>query len=141
MGGERRYTSGMRTAGVIAVLATALLLTGCASGAAQTDGSGAAVAQSAAPDTMDATAAPEPDSTGTSEIDEATFLRGAKAAWRGDVPSDEELIAAGRLACDQLAAGTTADAVRVVVGDGDDADWNNQKLVTYGAQTYCPEFL
>jgi hypothetical protein len=67
------------------------------------------------------------------------FLRSLDGALSGTVPSDDELIGAGMLACEQLRAGAAYDAVRVVSGSGDTADQDNENIVWAGVSVYCPE--
>ena len=135
MSGRRRYTSGMKNLGVALGLLVAVALAGCAgtdaSVPAQTTG---AAAPSAAPITLTPTesAAPEP---GTDD----DFLAGITYSWRGAVPNDTELLGARDLACAQLRAGAARTDVVVVEGDGEDADWNNDHLISSAIQFACPD--
>lgn len=66
------------------------------------------------------------------------YLRSIRAGWTGELPTDEQLLGAGKLACDGLAAGTRQEDVIVVQGEGEDALNNNRNLVGYALMALCP---
>ncbi|GAA2230292.1 hypothetical protein N1031_06965 [Herbiconiux moechotypicola] len=125
----------MRKTFTVLVLAMGLVLAGCSTTSAESE---AAVESTptAAPITA---AAEEPTEAAALTDDEvsAYFLDSVKPTWRGAEPTDEELLSAAELVCEQLAGGATVDSVVVVEGEGEDADWNNFQLVNRAADSYC----
>lgn len=142
----------------LSVVVLAFALTGCAGtvDAGRGEGVKAESAPSevpvetpvAAPVEIAPTAAPI-EMAGAPDVDPATpwgeagfvsadawFLASMDAVWMGERPSDEQLLGAATLACEQIAAGTNRDAVTVVTGDG--AEHNNAKVVSYAIITLCP---
>ena len=72
--------------------------------------------------------------------DTELFLRSAKARWQRDFPSDEELLAGGRLACEKMRAG--ADPLAVVVVTGEAAGSHHNMAVAVAAQDgLCQETI
>ena len=65
----------------------------------------------------------------------AWYLASMDSVWVGARPSDADLLGAGMLACDQIAAGTARDAVAVITGQ--DPNGNNVKVVDYAVITLC----
>jgi hypothetical protein len=93
----------------------------------------------AAPIEITPTAAPgRPEFNGFSSQRE-WFLRSLDGALSGMASSDDALISAGMMACDQLRSGSHYDDIRVVSGSGEDADMDNQNIVWAGVSVYCPE--
>ena len=143
--------------GLVSATAAILLLAGCSAVSAEAQGVPTPSASStpssepsaspsstltAAPIPAEASApAPSPSSSkfGNYTQDEF-FLASMAGTWHGTQPSDARLIEAAHLACDTLRNGTLKKDVRVVDGQGADADWNNGRIVLYGVDTYCPEF-
>ena len=137
----RRYTSGMRKLGGIGVLAAALLLAGCSAGTTEATPQTAAGEPSAAAIAEQPPASAPPSESTTGEMDpDEFFLKGMANSWHGDLPSDDELLGAAKLACQTLQGGTAIGEVVVVEGDSEDAVWNNGQLVNVAAQVYCPEY-
>jgi hypothetical protein len=132
------------------VLLAVIALSGCA--AAGDDGVASAERQiqeaapsatpEAAPIPAD-TAVPEPTANPTKNpymgdyTEDEFYLLVFKPAWRGTLPTDEQLIGAGLLYCEQRRAGTPPEDIRVVEGEGEDVDWNNQQIASAALQTYC----
>jgi hypothetical protein len=129
-----------------------LVLTGCSSavdaegteGTARqsSDSSEAATPTEAAPIPAESSAPVDsaPESPFGDYTQEEFFLKSIVPAWHGPVPTDEELVGAAALVCEQLTNGVAKDSVRAVEGTGADADWNNNRLVVDGITAYCPEF-
>lgn len=124
------------------VVIGALLLTGCASGEPE---AAPTVTVTATPEAaaIQAQAAPEetaaPGAFGNPEDDDF-FVKGIEFVWRGERPTDAQFISAAKLACEQMDAGTSRDAVTVTSGAGPEDDaWNNQHIGQYAAQIYCPQ--
>ena len=130
----------MKKLGFVTVAAVALLLAGCSGGTVAAPESTEAAAPTAAPITQ----APSTESASESDYGDYTqdefFVKSVQAFWKGDMPSDPELVAAGKEACSQLSAGTAEEAVVAVVGDSDDAKSNNNRVIVSATQVYCPEF-
>jgi len=142
---------------LVAVVLLVIALSGCASAGAENASETAResavetsgpTAEAAEPDSTPE-AAPIPAATSTPEValDPNTnpymgdytaaefYLVVLKPAWRGALPTDEQLAGAGILACDLARAGTATP--RVVEGVGEDADWNNEQIVSTAKQSYC----
>lgn len=68
------------------------------------------------------------------------FLKGMAASWVGELPADEELLSAAKLACEKLASGEEIDTVTVAEGTDETSTSNNNQLVHIAAQVYCPEY-
>jgi hypothetical protein len=66
------------------------------------------------------------------------FLAGLDGAMSGEV-SDDDLVAAGMLACEQLRGGASISTTRVVTGTGEIADRDNAHIVWQALYAYCPE--
>lgn len=107
---------------VFAVAAALLLLTGCASTpeeASDAQADATAVEEVEAAPLVAEEAAPEP---GTPEAAYLELVRQYEARDPLFVEaSDEELVAAGKLACEQMSGGTEIDDVRVVDGEQPDS--------------------
>lgn len=126
------------------VLLPLLALVGCAdaeSTAAPTETVTVTATPEAAPIT--AQAAPE-ESEGPGAFgnpaDDDFFIKSVEFVWRGERPTDEQFVAAAKLACEQIEAGTPWDAVQVTSGAGPEDDaWNNEAIGQYAEQIYCPQ--
>ena len=133
---------------IVGATAAVLLLAGCSAVSAEAQG-----VPSDAPSTASSDASPAPAPIAMSEAPEAPksaaqeagfkdendwYLRSIKSSWTGDMPDDEQLLAAGTLACDELAKGTPRDQVHAVVGSGEAAVNNNQNLIGYAVMALCP---
>jgi PBP1b-binding outer membrane lipoprotein LpoB len=66
------------------------------------------------------------------------YLKSLDGALSGTV-SDDDLIAAGMLACEQMRNGETLDTARVVTGTGEAADQDNNNILWAAYYVYCPE--
>jgi hypothetical protein len=139
----------------VGALLVVLALSGCSAAAAEPE---ARAAASTVEETSTPTAEPTVESTPTAAPIEITpteapsdefngfssaramFLAGLDGAMSGEV-SDEDLVAAGTLACEQLRAGSTIDTARVVTGTGEVADRDNAHIVWQAVYAYCPEML
>jgi hypothetical protein len=130
----------MRKFGGIAVVAAALLLlAGCTSSAPAEDASGDTTV---APTVESAPITAEPKSSSpTPSASTDDYLLAMHAIWQGDPPSDDELVSAGTLVCENLRSGKPDAEIVVVVGSTDDAAANNTKTVTAAKQYLCPEFF
>lgn len=139
----------------VAAVAVVLAMSGCGASVEAGQPAKSAVgttATSAPVETSAATAAPitmpPVDPATQSEAQKAGFidendwfLRSVKSTWLGgDAPSDDELLSAASLACEELGNGSPRDAVTVVVGDGEDAATNNSNAVWYAVMALCPQF-
>lgn len=149
-----------------AVIASALLLTGC--GAAQQTGEPAGAARfAAAADETETTSEPTPadpavDITAPGEVCDPHNLNdiicaafypdqavgNMTVAPRAGEPlaslSDEERIALAHEACEQLEAGTAQDAVSVIETSAEDTAAgrnNNFTLASAGALAYCNDYI
>jgi hypothetical protein len=134
----------MKTA-IAAALLVVLAVSGCSSAepadnarvaAGSTATEPPAPSETAAPVTIEPTAAPIGQWNGFATQDE-WYLAGLKDALSGPA-SDDELLAAGKLACEQIAAGTPIEDVRVVTAEGAAADQDNKNIVTDANRVYCP---
>ncbi|WP_120338138.1 DUF732 domain-containing protein [Cryobacterium soli] len=94
----------------------------------------------AAPIKMSSEPTPEPTGEYGDYTQDEFYVASISSAWRGALPADAEFVGAAALACQDLTAGAAAADVRVVSGEGEDADWNNDHAVQYAVQVYCPEF-
>lgn len=134
---------------LIAVTAAVLVLAGCTAAPSDETSDSARTAPSSTPtatETVEPTAAPlaeqpEADETETEPMPagEGEFLAAVYPAWRGALPSDSELIAAGNYACEQMTAGVAKAEVVAVEGASEDAMWNNSQLIS-AAGLLCTEF-
>lgn len=124
------------------VVVGALLLTGCASGepaAAPT------VTVTATPEAAPIQAVSAPEETAAAGTfgnpeDDDFFIKSVEFVWRGERPTDEQFVSAGKLACEQMDAGAAWNAVAVTSGAGAEDDAvNNEAVGQYAAQIYCPE--
>lgn len=128
------------------VIIGALLLAGCAAG--EPEAAAPTVTVTATPEAAPIQAAPieaspteSQDSHGVfgNPEDDEFFVKSIEFAWRGERPTDEQFVSAAKLACEQMEAGATWDAVTVTSGAGPEDDaWNNQHLGQYADQIYCP---
>ena len=124
------------------LIAAALALAGCSSTSTGQAGTAAGAAlptatATVAPIIQDTAPAPSP----TALDEEAEYLRSLKSVWRGNVPSDADLIAAGRFACQEFEAGKSRDDIVAVQGGSADAEANNRHVVTSAAQLFCPAYF
>lgn len=128
------------TGGITAAIVAVLMLTGCAN-TAPTD----------ADETPAETPAPlvaETPATAIADDADAAFLTYVREhlPTNTQIPdaTDEQLIAAGQNACDQMRAGTAPGDVRVVDGEqpNDSGYYLDSSAIMNGAVTaLCPEFL
>lgn len=143
----------MKKLGLIGVAVAALLLAGCSAPVVEsareapssapsattaktpTSEPTAAAIEMEANETIDATT---PWGEAGFESADAWYLASMDTVWQGERPSDDQLIGAGMLACEQIAAGATRDDVVVVTGDTEEAASNNRKVISYALFTYCP---
>lgn len=133
---------------IAAIAALGLLLTGCAGGT-DTDAKSREITQAtqAAPDATES-AAPlvaETPSAPTMDDTDATFLEYVrdKLLPETQIPNatDEQLIAAGHDACEQLENGTKLEDVRVVDGEKPHANgayYDTSAIMNAALVTYCP---
>lgn len=127
------------------VVVAALLLTGCASGEPE---AAPTVTVTAAPE-VTAVAGPIEVSAATPEAEpseavdeEARYLRGIKAAWRTEVPADDQLLSAAALACEQLRAGIEVAELNLVTGGApEDNAWHTSQVAMLAGSTVCPDVL
>lgn len=122
------------------LIAASLALAGCASTAADQ----ASTAAGAALPTATATASPAPividdtpNAAPTESDADSEFIEAIKKGWT-DAPTDEQLLAAGHSACDQLSSGADPASIVVVSGDSEAAQFWNRSLVQTAAQILCP---
>lgn len=137
-----------KPAAALAVL-LALTLTGCAGGSdnAADERTAPAVSESAAPDETAAplTAEEPADEADTPDSKFLEYVRGALLTETqiGNA-TDEQLIEAGHEACEQLAAGTALEDVRVVEGEtahpSTGAFYDTSAILSGAILNYCPEF-
>lgn len=66
------------------------------------------------------------------------FIASVAPAWRGTRPTDAQFISAAKLVCEQLGTGSELASIRGVEGSGEDADWNNDRIVQSAIRVYCP---
>lgn len=129
------------------VVIGALLLTGCASGEPEAaPGSSAtetvsetaeAQAQSRSIEVSDATSDPEPSE---SVDEEARYLEFIKRAWRTELPSDEDLLTAASIACEEMRAGKAAFELAVITGGTAENDaWHSSQVGAIASSTICPD--
>lgn len=131
--------------GSLAAVLVVLALSGCsaASGAAEPVVSSPTSTPKVEPapiTEVTATPSAEPEADYGEYTQDEFYLESITYTWQGVLPSDDELIGAGLLACEQLTAGTAMPDVTVVQGDSEEAVWNNQQVRTQGMYVYCPEF-
>lgn len=127
------------------VVAGVLLLTGCAAG--EPEAATPSVTVTATPEATAAVkAAPlaaQPESAPAQEAPaedpEAAFLGSMERNWIGELPSKDELLAAGNYACSQYDLGLGHSDFRSVQGDSNEALENNSLLNVNASRTLCPE--
>ena len=134
--------------GLIGATAAILLLAGCSAVSAEAQGVPAPSSSS----TPNETPSPAPVAVGTPtpNTDPSSnkwngfasqrewYLRSLEGAISGQPPSDDQLIAAGNLACEQIKSGKKLNLVRVVKGSGPSADLDNRNIVEAARMVYCP---
>ena len=143
----------MRPKLIALIAVSAVALVGCASGESTNDQEPTAPSASpkveAAPlimseeqATVEESAEPIPES---SETDFITFMQPDFSGWKGEFPADEELLAAGYLACEKLDDGVPYMEVEVIPGSLEDNQSplysNNQKLVTAAVSALCKQHI
>lgn len=143
----------MRPKLIALIAVSAVALVGCASGETGTSQAASSPSESpnveAAPLTMSEEQAtveesvePIPES---SETDFITFMQPDFSGWKGEFPADEELLAAGYLACEKLDNGVPDMEVEVIPGSLEDKDSalysNNQKLATAAVSALCKQHI
>ena len=82
---------------------------------------------------------PSADATGAygSYTQDEFYLASLKDTFIGHVPSDDDQIAAGHYACKLIAAGEP-DPMVVKIGPMSEREHNNQNIVQFARQVYCP---
>ena len=134
--------------------ATAFAVAGSAPEVSDTDtarvAEGSTAVEPDAPDEEAPDVANEPVATSSplaNEIDNAAavFIGAMRndSLKEMDAVSDEELIADGRDACEQLAAGAPYKSVQVIsvaIPSDPNPGWSNENLVGIATETFCPEF-
>lgn len=125
------------------VVIGALLLTGCASGepeAAPTPSASEATeagVQSRSIEVSDATPEPEPSAV---VDEEARYLDFVKRAWRTELPSDADLLAAAAIACDEMRAGKAAFELDLIAGGTtENNSWHSSQVGAIASSTICPD--
>lgn len=74
------------------------------------------------------------------ESDDELFLSMLEGTLRVTSLNGEELVAAGQNACGGLSAGVDLDNLRPVGGEGEDADFDNARIIQYAVEVFCPEY-
>ena len=143
----------MRPKFVALIAVSAIALAGCSAGGSDNEQESKAPSASpkveAAPlemseeeATVKESAEPTPES---SETDFITFMQPDFSGWKGEFPSDEELLAAGYLACEKLDDGVPDMEVEVIPGSLEDPTSalyeNNRTLVTAAVSALCKEHI
>lgn len=81
----------------------------------------------------------------SSETDFITFMQPDFSGWKGEFPADDELLAAGYLACENLDDGVPEMEVEVIPGSLEDTESalyiNNRKLVTAAISALCKQHI
>ena len=137
--------------GMVFVLGV-LMLSGCSAAGVDGIATNAEIVASAAPtaaaitlDSLEADPSIEALTSGEIADAESVYL----GAVRGGGPSglesasDTELVAAGRLACEQLAAGVALDDVDVIIGDDPreaHVGQNDRNVAGLASETFCIEY-
>ncbi|MGO4298389.1 DUF732 domain-containing protein [Glutamicibacter sp. MCAF14] len=92
--------------------------------------------------TVEESVEPTPES---SETDFIVFMQPDFSGWKGELPADDELLAAGYLACEKLDDGEPEIDVEVIPGSFEDPSSalysNNQKIVSAAVSALCKEHL
>jgi len=92
--------------------------------------------------TVESTSEPTPEN---SETDFITFIQPDFSGWKGELPLDEDLLAAGYLACEKLDKGEPYMEVEVIPGSLEDPTSllyeNNRTLVTAAISALCKEHI
>ena len=139
----------MRPKLIALIAVSAVALVGCASGEPSVESSKASAKPEAAPlvmteaeATAESSSAPIPES---SETDFITFMQPDFSGWKGELPSDEDLLAAGYLACEKLDKGESDMEVEVISDSLEDPNSplyeNNRTLVTAAVSALCKEHI
>lgn len=132
---------------LVGVVAAVLVLAGCTA-APSGDGDEApdSSSQRVAPEETSAPAEPEAVWPYTVREDGENIYLGAlrnQGLWGMDDATDEELIAYGHAACEQLAAGVGYDDVEVIPTDYPSepyVGWNDRSLTGLASETLCTEY-
>ena len=139
----------MRPKLIALIAVSAVALVGCAAGEPSVESSKASAKPEAAPLVMteaeaiaESSSAPIPES---SETDFITFMQPDFSGWKGELPSDEDLLAAGYLACEKLDEGVPEMEVEVIpdsLKDSKSAIYeNNQQIVTSAISALCKQHI
>lgn len=139
----------MRPKLIALIAVSAIALVGCASGEPSVESSKASAKPEAAPlimteaeATAESPSAPIPES---SETDFITFMQPDFSGWKGELPSDEDLLAAGYLACEKLDEGVPEMEVEVIpdsLKDPKSALYeNNQQIVNSAISALCKQHI
>lgn len=133
---------------ILGTLAIAVLALTACSAPAETPsiqpfvGSAPEVTITAAPIPAQSTADTETMATGGfgDPATDAAFLEGVKDGWAGSTPSDDELVSAAKLACDEFAKGVPYRDMRLVEGVADEDLNNGIRIAVYASRNYCTDF-
>lgn len=127
----------------VAALVLVLALAGCAD-----DGDSANTERSGSSDAATTPAPLEAESTEPTEPGDSAYLDELRRALEGSggnsIPnaSDDQLIEAGRRACEQMAAGTALEEVRVVENEPETGVGykDSLRIAAVAAKHYCTEY-
>lgn len=139
----------MRPKLIALIAVSAVALVGCAASEPSVESSKASAKPEAAPlvmteaeATAESSSAPIPES---SETDFITFMQPDFSGWKGELPSDEDLLAAGYLACEKLDEGVPEMEVEVIpdsLKDPKSALYeNNQQIVNSAISALCKQHI
>ena len=137
---------------LIAATAAIVLLAGCSSPSAEAkdapepsatpSASASAASESAPPAPIVMSDAPEAPTSAAQQAgfkdENDMYMRGIKSAWSGELPSDEQLLAAAHYVCDAVTGGVPRDQIKAVTGEGDAATNNNRNLIESAVFAFCP---
>lgn len=134
--------------GVLAIAVVTLVLSGCSAPEAKAPVEAAELPTASASPSASIEAAPLAMTAESAEVSadvlggmtpDEFYLASLEGVLRSVDATDVQLIAAGKLACEQLAAGKSYMEVSVVDGQGEDAEWNNQSIALTSISAYCPQ--
>lgn len=134
-----------RTAPAALALLAALTLTGCAGATSSPSDDGSMMSRSTseteAPLTAEPTSEPE---TGSDQAYLVQLRQALEGSGGNSIPdaTDEQLIEAGQDACEQMAAGTALEEVRVVEDEPETGVGfkDSLRIAAVAAQHFCTEF-
>lgn len=133
-----------RTSTAVAAVAAvlALLLTGCAGTTEAPSGERTAPTESAAPLVAATQRAPEPDDAEAAFIADARGRLAQNAQTQIPDATDQQLIDAGRQACERLAAGEATDQMSLIEGEIVSESgyyWDSAAIIAPARMFLCPE--